>query len=304
MPDPERPRPTPEPLSDKSTNVRSPLWRLGMRLASAVAPAGVEQWAFERFCTPVRPRPARPPQVPGMHSHGFAVESRGRTLRAWDWGEGPTVLLVHGWSGHAGQMIAFVPALVAAGYHVVAFDHPAHGTSGGSRTTLLELRDAVLAVGRRFALGEPLAGIVAHSLGSPATLLALDRGLPAQRVVLLAPPTDPLPWVDAAGLRMGLPAARVEALKARITGYLRSDLGDRDAHTVAAQLSAPLLVMHDEDDRAVPFAAGKALAEACPHAELVALRGLGHRRMLADPALIERAVGFLRGPAAVRLAAE
>jgi pimeloyl-ACP methyl ester carboxylesterase len=315
MPDQDTASPSP----DNRTNVRSRdshpgrsmPWRLGMGVLSALAPDRLERWAFNRFCTPVRARPAPLPEVAGLPGHAFAVASGRYTLRAWDWGEGPTVLLVHGWSGHAAQMTAFVPALVAAGYHVVAFDQPAHGSSGGARTTLLEMRDAVLAVGRRFGLDRPLAGIVAHSLGAPASLLALDRGLRAERAVLLAPPTDPLPWVDAAGQRMGLPAPRVASLKARVSGYLRADLGARDAHVVAAALPTPLLVMHDQDDRAVPFAAGQALAAASPRAQFVPLQGLGHRRMLSDPGLIARTLAFIHhahahapAAAATRAAAE
>ena len=35
------------------------------------------------------------------------------------WGEGPTVLLVHGWGGHAGQMTPLVDSVVAAGHRAV-----------------------------------------------------------------------------------------------------------------------------------------------------------------------------------------
>jgi pimeloyl-ACP methyl ester carboxylesterase len=293
------PESVPAPASENSTNVRLKLTRLAVGALATLAPRTAERWAFDRFCTPVRPRPARPPRVPGLPAHSFTVAfttpAGARQLRAWDWGEGPTVLLAHGWSGYAGQMTAFVPALVAAGYHVVAFDQPAHGQSGGRTTTLLELRQAVLAVGSRFSAFQPLAGVVAHSLGATATLLALDRGLRAERAVLLAPPADPLPFVQAAGHHFGLPPAGVKALSARIHGYLRADIGERDAHAVIASLDVPLLVVHDEQDRAVPFEVGRALAAASPRVEFLAPRGLGHRRLLADPTIIGQAVDFLQG---------
>ena len=56
------------------------------------------------------------------------VQNRDR-VRAWQWGEGPPVLLVHGWEGHAAQFAGFIPRLLEQGFSAVAFDAPAHGQS-------------------------------------------------------------------------------------------------------------------------------------------------------------------------------
>src|SRR5713226_3654916 len=37
-------------------------------------------------------------------------------LATWRWGDGPTVLLVHGWGGHAGRLASFVGPLTEAGF--------------------------------------------------------------------------------------------------------------------------------------------------------------------------------------------
>jgi pimeloyl-ACP methyl ester carboxylesterase len=60
-------------------------------------------------------------------------------------------------------------------------------------------------------------------------------------------------------------------------------------------MRAPLLVMHDEQDRAVPVECGAILAEAWPGAELTKTQGLGHNRILRDPKAIADAVAFVRG---------
>jgi pimeloyl-ACP methyl ester carboxylesterase len=282
-------------MRKNSTNVRSlktALPRLGLRaglqLMSALAPAATERWALSRFATPARNHHGGP-KAPG--GHRFTLPGRNGDLAAWDFGDGPTVLLAHGWSGHAAQMSAFVPALVAAGYHVVCFDQPAHGHSGGRRTNMLEFRDAVLTVGRRLG---PLAGVIAHSLGATATLLALDRGLRADRLVLMAPPIDPIPFAWAFASHVGLPRARTEGLIKLLRDFLHADLGGRYAIEAAAATRDPLLVIHDQDDRAVPIEQGRALAEASPRAQLWPISGLGHNRMLADPAVVQTAVEFLR----------
>ena len=57
---------------------------------------------------------------------------------------------------------------------------------------------------------------------------------------------------------------------------------------------APLLVLHDRQDREVPFEHGAALAAAWPGARLQPLANLGHRRMLREPRVLEEIVDFLR----------
>ncbi len=54
-------------------------------------------------------------------------------LSALRWGQGPTVLLMHGWEGRPTQFASLINALVDAGYTVVALDGPAHGRSLGEK---------------------------------------------------------------------------------------------------------------------------------------------------------------------------
>ena len=58
-------------------------------------------------------------------------------------------------------------------------------------------------------------------------------------------------------------------------------------------MTAPLLVIHDRDDRDVAWTDGAAIAGAWPGAELVSTAGLGHRRIVHDLAVVARAVSFL-----------
>jgi hypothetical protein len=55
----------------------------------------------------------------------------------------------------------------------------------------------------------------------------------------------------------------------------------------------PMLVVHDRDDREVPFADGAAIAAVWPGARFLETSGLGHRRVLRDPAVVEAVVDFV-----------
>src|SRR6201999_2421848 len=91
------------------------------------------------------------------------------SLAVYRWGDGPSVLLVHGWGGSAGQMTAFGEPLREAGFSVVAFHAPGHGASTGSWLAIPRFAAALAAVARFHG---PLHGIIAHSLGGPAALMA------------------------------------------------------------------------------------------------------------------------------------
>ena len=54
-------------------------------------------------------------------------------------GEGPKVLLLHGWSGRGSQLFAFADKLRKSNAEVVTFDMPAHGQSLGNKTNIVEL---------------------------------------------------------------------------------------------------------------------------------------------------------------------
>lgn len=260
-----------------------------LRGLSRVTPALAESLALRMFSTPPRPRPPIDPSPAGMPGARRIFPWLGSSLVGWEWGAGPTVLLSHGWGGHAGHLTSFIAPLVAAGHTVVAFDHPAHGQSPGQRSNMLEFRDAVLAVARSCA---PEA-IIGHSLGATGTILALDRGLRVGRVALIAPPLDPAGFARPFAESLGLPEPRIRALETRLHRFVRDDLGERDAVKVGGSQSLPALFIHDRDDRAVPFPQGEALAGSWRNSRFLATNGRGHRRILSDPDVVAAAVSFV-----------
>ena len=60
-------------------------------------------------------------------------------------------------------------------------------------------------------------------------------------------------------------------------------------------LNVPALLFHDRQDRDVPIEHGIAIARAWPGARLVKTSGLGHRKVLTDPQVIEKTLGFIQG---------
>jgi pimeloyl-ACP methyl ester carboxylesterase len=244
----------------------------------------------------------------------LTVRSPFGRLAAWSFGSGPTVLLVHGWNGRGGQLTAFVRPLVERGFRVVTFDAPGHGESRGNRSSLPDFADAVDvmldAAGTPFV---PVQAIIAHSMGGAAVTYAMSRynrapttqrvralrhDLPVRRFAFIAPPVDVRDFVRTFTRMTGLGPATMNELSHRVESRFAVRLEDLYAPALAREMNAPMLVVHDEDDREVPLPCGRLLAESWPGATLEVTHGLGHGRILRDPGVVERVVSFVsREPA-------
>lgn len=220
------------------------------------------------------------------------VAHAGSTLPAWSWGDGPLVLLVHGWEGRGTQLSAHVAPLVRAGFRVVCFDAPGHGDAEGDRSSVIEIAQALRSVIDHF--GAPHA-IVAHSVGCVATAFALKRASLATRprLVFYCPPISPRRFTEHFAKAMGLSEATRAAMAARIEERYGIALAELELLAVAEQREEPLLVIHDSDDKDVPVVAGRAVVSRWKGSQLVITEGLGHRRVLRDESAVRTAVDFV-----------
>ncbi len=281
-------------VSHNSTNVRSTHkvpWaiRAGMVAMGALAPPLAARISERLFMTPPRHRSPDRELEALTGAEPLAFPFQGGRLQAWRFGEGPAVLLVHGWGGRGGQMTPLVPALLEKGCSAVTFDAPAHGLSSGwlaSAPLFGEAAAEVAArVGARAAIG--------HSMGAAGLSVALVRGLPLDAAVFVAPPRNPAGFFEAfcraLGLRPGVELAARERLERRVG----MPLVEFDMPRMAGKLSTPLLVVHDRDDREIPWTDGAAIAAAWPGARMVTTEGLGHRRILGDPSIAAHAASFV-----------
>jgi pimeloyl-ACP methyl ester carboxylesterase len=245
---------------------------------------------------------------PGARSRPFVpegavplcVDFEGIELLGFSAGSGATtVLLVHGWASTVAQMGALVPPLVAAGFRVVGVDLPGHGASEGIETDIFELSRAVLAVADSVG---GVDAVIAHSIGAPATVAAIDHGLDVAAVVLVAPGTRLQDAFDVFIGRARIPEPVAAGVRSAIEDRFGTGVwDDMRMERAAASLHLPALIVHDPADRQAPIEPVRAIAEAWADARLIEVDGLGHNRILGAPELIEAAVAFLGAEAALTL---
>jgi pimeloyl-ACP methyl ester carboxylesterase len=271
--------------------------RAGLRALAAVSPNAAARVAAQLWFSPPRPK-VHPAAAEFLNTGDRSTKLvHGRPVAVWTWGSGPVVLLVHGWGGYGGQMQAFVEPLVRAGYQAVIFDAPAHGESGPSqlgtkRTTLFDFAHVIDAFGRE---RKQLAGIIAHSGGSTAAawaLLTAEWNVGA--VSFIAPMASPSAYRTIFHRALGLSEdveRRFIDITARQFGFRWEDL---EVPPMAQRIETPpLLVVHDREDNETSWAEGAAIAEAWPRSVMHTTDGLGHRRVLRDPAVVDAVTSFV-----------
>jgi len=219
---------------------------------------------------------------------GFIHTRQGR-LRSFRWGQGPTILLVHGHGGSSAQLTPFVQPLLARGFSVIAYDAPAHGGSQGRYATLVSMGAALGEVLRQVG---PVHGLITHSLGGAAACLAAKAGARIPRSVLIAPPSDVQHWYERFVSDLALSPDQAGRVRGVIERRLATEMGELRAELLGPHVHAETLVIHDRHDKEVSLERGTHVARSIPGARLVTTEGLGHRRILKDERVIEMAVTF------------
>jgi pimeloyl-ACP methyl ester carboxylesterase len=199
-------------------------------------------------------------------------------------GDGPTVLLLHGWGDHAARMGAFIEPLIRRGMRVIAFDLPAHGSSPGRTADLYQVGSALDAVLR----DEPVVAAVAHSMGGQALLRALASGEHDLRTAALLAPAVRLQSALRRFVELfELPAEVGRALGEDIESHFGADVWDAtDSGRHAARVTIPVLLATDDQDEQVPPEDTRRLAGALPNVSWLRTSWLSHTRILHDDGVV------------------
>lgn len=273
------------------------IFRWGLGASQQLWPALAVRAAYRLFGTPLRPKwiSRRRSWSPDWHIEQWPFEDASLTLYSRPAApQGPVVLLVHGWGGHAGQMLALAEQLGAQGLRPVIVEMPAHGRSGGSVSNLPQFARVLEYVAARLQQqGHTLRALVAHSLAANAGAYAASRGLAAGRLVLLAPPASPLEYTRLFAHVFGLRETTRAAMQRRIEAREGVLMPQFEPAAVGPRITLPTLVVHDRQDSINRFADGVAYSEAIAGARLVATEGLGHRKILKDDAVLREVAAFL-----------
>lgn len=271
--------------------------RFGLGALQAAWPGLAARAATRLFLTPLPPKWAQRGKALGVEwsVESWPFEEASLTIyRRREPAVSPTALLVHGWGGYAGQMVSLAHTLAGRGWNPVLLEMPGHGRSGGWQSNLPQFTRAIDYVAARLVQeGRQLGALIGHSLGGTAAAFVVSRGTPFTRLALIAPAASPPAYTrlfaQVFGIREDVRAAMQHRIEAK-EGILMPQF---EPLSVGLRIAVPTLVVHDRHDPVNRFADGQAFAQAVRQAELFATEGLGHRKILQAPPVLDHVASFV-----------
>jgi pimeloyl-ACP methyl ester carboxylesterase len=280
-----------------------------VKLSSRVAPRLTGNIAFKVFCRPPRPRNFDETQKKMItraeeriaNAEAVRVPFKEGTVQAYCFRTSEqrsrgSILLVHGWTGRAAFMSAFVEPLLMLGFDVVAVDLPAHGRSSGKKLHLPMAVAALYAIHEKLG---PFYSVVGHSFGCAVVVSLLcgavagTPAMPTNKIILIASPHSMPVIFKQFGTFVGLgPQAQLQ-LESHVLRLSGRALETFEGEDMLRELGIPTLVLHAPEDKEVSFKSAEALASAGSHVTLQPMPGLGHRRILYAPKTVQSAVAFI-----------
>jgi pimeloyl-ACP methyl ester carboxylesterase len=275
--------------------VRLVVTALVLRLLSRLNARWAARWLdFAFWQAPLRyPEPEREREWRRV-APPLTISTMGKNLVGYRWGEGPMVLLVHGWSGRGLQFGAMAQSLVSAGYRVIAFDAPAHGRSPGHHTNFPKISNVIEQIAHAHG---PLHAMVAHSGGCTPAAMVAGRMNARFRFVCVSPLASLRSGLRDLHARLKVTPDVARAHERRQIERYGADVFEKySLEYLVRELATPGLIVHDVEDDEVPISEAHTLAQRWPGAALTVTRGLGHYRLLRDPATIDAIVQFVGKP--------
>lgn len=272
------------------------LIQLYFQALSAVAPTVAAKSAFN-FFQRTRNRKIRLKERQFMQeAHNFKVPHHHEDIDCYELGnpEGNLVLLVHGWESNAGSMGAIAYELVDKGFHVVAFNLPAHGFSKLKKANLKVCQSAMRAVLEYIQPSEKFS-IVSHSFGSAVTAYSLaGTRFQADKIVFLTNPNKLSNIFREFARIVHLGTESYVKMCQLATDLLGERVDDISVEDKGKQMQYnKILMVHDRYDRIIPYHNSVFVRGALRNSRLITLNKVGHYKMLWNKDVIQHISDFL-----------
>ncbi len=253
------------------------------------------------FCAPAVDAESEIDRKLTRSAEQYDVPFEGQILKAYTWGEGKTILMVHGWGSRASHLAFLGRSIAKSGFRVIAFDGPAHGNSEFKgdypRSSLPEFCRAIFHISNHFG---PIYGYVGHSFGGTAAAFTAcgqanlsGYRVEVEKLVLISSPSGIDAMVSHYCRNYKLPEGAQEAVIVQLEKEFPLKARDYEIKDALRKFNGDVLVVHDVDDQEVFIEEARQMVEGHEHVTLIETRGEGHRKILASRSLIKIVKSFL-----------
>ncbi len=248
---------------------------LYLNVLAYISPSRAARKAFFIFCK-VRKGRVTPLQKDYLELARSSVqEVAGHQIQTYQWpGQGPRVLLIHGWESNTFRWRNLIGFLREAGFHIIAFDAPAHGYSSGS---YLHVPLYTQCVEHMVQTYDP-KHIIGHSVGGMTALYHAHRhpNHKVEKIVTIGSPSEFYEIMENYQQILGFSNRVMQALDRFIYEEFGFHVHEFSTSLFAAGNPKKGLLLHDRLDAITPFHASQKVHDAWHDSVLISTEGLGH----------------------------
>ncbi len=273
------------------------------KLTAKISPKYATKLAWSFFCKPRKHNKPLSELEKDLlqQAKQYFIDSDEYKIAVYQWDNinnstAKTVLLTHGWGGHALNFSHIIQRLILDGFNVIAYDSPAHGNSSGQQTTLLCNTQALLSTVQHVS---PISTLIGHSFGSMANAYAIDLAKETtqlsnvENIVLIAGPNKLSDIFASFTQAMQLPNSVLNNFYQKVEALTQRKIETMNTARFLQDYSGQALVIHDHKDRVVPFSEARSVAEEIS-SRLFSTTGYGHGRILASKDVLNEISGLLQ----------
>lgn len=211
-------------------------------------------------------------------------------IQTYKWsGNNKTILLAHGWESNTYRWKRLIHKLQEDNHTIIALDAPAHGNSGSDTFNAILYSEFINVVANHFNPDH----VIGHSVGGMTTLFYQHKYQnPAiEKLVLLGAPSE-FAGIFKDYVNMMSFNRRIEK---GLNNLIVERYNEKPSYFSSAEFSKKIntkaLIIHDTEDRIIPYNDARMIAGNYKNAELKTTTGLGHR--LNDKSIDEHIINFI-----------
>jgi pimeloyl-ACP methyl ester carboxylesterase len=262
-----------------------------------------------------RPRILPNEMEPSVPYETVEWKSGGKTVRGWflprshagNSVQGPVIIITHGWGSNRSRVLRYALPLYDEGYSILTYDARSHGDSDFFKTPSgLQFRDDLIAafdwLRTRPEADPARIGVLGHSLGAYAAVLALDDGAPIAALVTDSMPVRFATMIEAELKRRKLPKFPLAQLIPRLMVWRsripRAVMKRANPANILAENSrhrqVPVLLVHSRLDGFIPPTELHHVLSRTPDLPHLFVNVEGHSSSERDPAFWPAVKSFFR----------
>lgn len=260
-------------------------------LVAVFSPDTAAKLALKTFAK-VRKGRVTPQQQPFLDEAKHSLEPIGENqIQTYQWaGNGPTALLIHGWESNSFRWRNLIQILREEGFHVIAFDAPAHGYSSGKIMHVPLYTECVEHMVQAF---DPKY-IIGHSVGGMTALYHAHRhpNESVEKIVTIGSPAEFEEIVQSYQGLLGFNNRVLKAFDKLVFKEFGYHIHEFATPKFVKGNPKKGLILHDRLDRIAPFHASQKVHDAWQDSVLIPTEGLGHSMHQED--VNRQIVAFLK----------